>query len=353
MELLVWPTVKAQLYLIEAAHVKQAVGRERIRRNKDTLRELRCLQEILGDLHAGEFGHESERRAAADAAAISWDALCKTAAASGSSAETLCSVSQKVKRFLLSRHKPHKMPSVSCSSQAATSTREPTGSLPDLDARSSTVATDLRHDAALCSVTEGSCVRAGPGRRLSREQLDSLAVELREQLDQERTSLLASIEEVQGLMEAEVADAGLLPSRLELEAFSSDADEALRRLQKELNSEASQPIDPQPISSPLEQVSQVKNEQTILPPLEQVVAPPARQRWADMASDSEEGPANTPTSVRAALPHGCVATLQCCGCHEILPRKAFSRRAWRQGRRPSGPAPVACLRCDDRGHKTG
>jgi len=300
-------------------------------------------------LHAGEFGDESERRAAADAAATSWDALCNAAVAIGSSAETFCPVSQKVKRFLLSRHKQHKMPTVYCSSQAATSTQEPTGSLPDLDVRSSTVATDLRHDAALCALTDGSCVRAGPGRRLSREQLDSLVAALREQLDQEYTSLLASIEEVQGLMEAEVADAGLLPSRLELEAFSVEADEALRRLQKKLLSEASQAIDAQPISSPLEQVGQVVDEQTISPPPEQI---PVRQRWADMASDSEEGPANAPSSVQATLPHGCVATVQCCGCHEILPRKAFSRRAWRQGRRSSGPSLVTCLPCDDRRQKT-
>merc|ERR1712046_329116 len=113
----------------------------------------------------------------------------------------------------MGRLNQHKMPAVSYGSEATTSTREPTGSLPDLDARSSTVAADLRHDAALCSVTEGSCVRAGPGRRLSHAQLDSLVAGLREQLDQEYTSLLASIEEVQGLMEAEVADAGLLPSR--------------------------------------------------------------------------------------------------------------------------------------------
>ncbi|CAK0791056.1 unnamed protein product [Prorocentrum cordatum] len=44
-ELLAWPAAKVHLYTLEAAHVKNAVGRERIRRNKDALRELRCLQD--------------------------------------------------------------------------------------------------------------------------------------------------------------------------------------------------------------------------------------------------------------------------------------------------------------------
>jgi hypothetical protein len=74
-------------------------------------------------------------------------------------------------------------------------------------------------------------LRPGGGQRLSRDQLDRLAAELIEQLDQENTSLLSSIEEVQALMEAEVAGASLLPSIEELEAFARDADAALRYLE--------------------------------------------------------------------------------------------------------------------------
>jgi hypothetical protein len=74
-------------------------------------------------------------------------------------------------------------------------------------------------------------LRPGGGLRLSRDQLDRLAAELVEQLDQEYTSLLSSIEEVQGLMEAEVAGASLLPSLEDLDAFVASADAALKHLE--------------------------------------------------------------------------------------------------------------------------
>jgi len=73
-------------------------------------------------------------------------------------------------------------------------------------------------------------LRPGGGQRLSRDQLDRLASELREQLEQEYTSLLSSIEEVQGLMEAEVIGLELLPPLEELEAFAVAAKAALQVL---------------------------------------------------------------------------------------------------------------------------
>jgi hypothetical protein len=61
-----------------------------------------------------------------------------------------------------------------------------------------------------------------------------LAAELQEQLDQEYTSLLSSIDEVQGLMEAEVAGVELLPPLEELEAFAIAAEAALRSLEHQI-----------------------------------------------------------------------------------------------------------------------
>ncbi|CAE8627263.1 unnamed protein product, partial [Polarella glacialis] len=79
MDLLVWPTAKVQLYLTEVSQVKKAVGRERIRQNKDALRELRCFQEILGDLHAGQYGRAPERKRAAKDASSRWELLAAEA----------------------------------------------------------------------------------------------------------------------------------------------------------------------------------------------------------------------------------------------------------------------------------
>lgn len=230
MELLAWPVVKAQLYLLEASYVKNAVGRERIRRNKDALRELRCLQEILVDLHAGHFGRESARRVAGEAAIARWAELHEAAVEAGRAPEELCKVSPGVRRFLLTRPAANSgLPLSRCNSEAASSTRAPSTAAaatasPEPDSQS-TVADSRSEAAAAPAPAEPGCVRAGgsPGARLCRQQLDALAAELREQLDQEYTSLLASIEEVQCLMEAEVAGVSSLPSRAELEAFSAAA----------------------------------------------------------------------------------------------------------------------------------
>merc|ERR1719313_1556688 len=73
-------------------------------------------------------------------------------------------------------------------------------------------------------------IRPGGGQRLGREQLDQLAAELRDQLDQEYTSLMSSIDEVQALMEAEVAGVELLPPLEELEAFARKAEAVVASL---------------------------------------------------------------------------------------------------------------------------
>lgn len=235
MDRLVWPTTKAQLYLVEAAHVKNAVGRERIRRNKDALRELGCLQEILADLHAGEFGREPERRDVVEAGAACWAALEAAAAGRGCALEALCEASQSVQRFLrtspLARGGGAQWHHHARSSEAATSTRAPSTQTLEADARSiATTDGPSPSEAAAFGESGLQIVVHSRGQRLSRDQLDRLAEGLREQLDQEYTSLLACIEEVQALMEAEVAGAGLLPSRAELEAFVTAARAALAAL---------------------------------------------------------------------------------------------------------------------------
>lgn len=226
MDRLVWPTAKAHLYLLEAAHVKNAVGREVIRRNKDALRELRCLQEILAELHAGELGGALERKDALEAAASRWQALNKAAAALSLQPEEVCDIPPSVKRYL--RTRPHvtfgEAARNRCCSETggATSTRAPSTAA-ELDAQSS--ATETRSEAA--TVTEALLGARPIGHRMERNQLDQLAADLKEQLDQEHTSLMSSIEEVQALMEAEVAGVSSLPPRGDLEAFVAAADAAL------------------------------------------------------------------------------------------------------------------------------
>merc|ERR1719401_646717 len=136
MDLLAWPTAKLQLYLLEAAHVKNKVGRERIRRSKDALRELRCLQEILADLHAGEFGHSPGLRRAAEAVAERWALLLAKERRQGVLQEELCKVPPSMRRFLAARQAPGGgadaaellKPRCGGSSEAATSTRAPSTS---------------------------------------------------------------------------------------------------------------------------------------------------------------------------------------------------------------------------------
>mmetsp|Transcript_68837 Transcript_68837/g.224257 ORF Transcript_68837/g.224257 Transcript_68837/m.224257 type:complete len:535 (+) Transcript_68837:150-1754(+) len=249
MDLLVWPRAKVLLYLVEAAHVKAVVGRDRIQRNKDTLRELRCLQEILADLHAGRVGSRAGSRDAAEAAVDCWSVLRTAATARGQNPEDLVEVSPAVRRFLLTRcpnpaaaNGACSLPwtaGVGCGSEVAlTSTRAPSvcsavglSAAPQEADTQSIASTSAFGDGARSEAASVEPAHAPPARtkdkRMNRRQLEELAVSMRGQLDEEYTSLMASIEEVQALMEAEVSGTGLLPSRAELEAFCSSAASAL------------------------------------------------------------------------------------------------------------------------------
>lgn len=357
-ELLAWPAAKVHLYTLEAAHVKNAVGRERIRRNKDALRELRCLQEILADLHAGEYG-TPERRDAAEAAAASWEALTQVAAARGMTAEALCEVPRGVARFLASRRAakqggatlPGTCAATMVADQAASSTRTPSTATgagrEEQDARST--ASDLRSDA-LSEAAAAVLARPASVGRMGREQLDRLAAALGEQLDQEHTALMASIEEVQGLMEAEVSGAAAPPSRAELEAFAAEVEGVLRR-------EAAAEEQPGPV-----------------PAARAAAAAPRARRWADFSDDSE---VEAPASPIAAWPAGvarpaadaapvagsaadggaaagaAAALVACARCGRLQGRASFSRRAWRRARGLGGreePSEGAeCLGCSPPG----
>lgn len=408
---LVWPTAKAYLYLLEAAHVKKAIGRERIHRNKDALKELRCLQEILSDLHAGQFGREPERRSAAEAAAKRWEELVAESQRRGLAPEALCEVPQRIRPLLITSRAAcspgsPKAGGISGSLLAGESTRAPstvTGAL-EMDTDQQSLATEDAYsevtslkDEQVTSLIEDVLGPAGSRsdatfsdvekKRRSRGQLDKLAEELREQLDQEYTSLMASIEEVQALMEAEVAGDAQLPSLEELKAFVAEVDHALEGLQtghrqdKQLEplrtlevvheeprvALVEQQRQPEPLEERLELMPEMQiegnklevavAEQSMLEQIEQLEqleeaqhvlrsssqAPAQRPRWADICSDSEEAgalgsdadcssylwPARAPeagqSSARAAM-------AQCSRCHRLLPRAAFSRRAWRQVR---------------------
>mmetsp|Transcript_33137 Transcript_33137/g.84289 ORF Transcript_33137/g.84289 Transcript_33137/m.84289 type:complete len:536 (+) Transcript_33137:117-1724(+) len=267
MDLLVWPRAKVLLYLVEAAHVKAVVGRDRIQRNKDTLRELRCLQEILADLHAGRVGSRAGSRDAAEAAVDCWSVLRTAATARGQNPEDLVEVSPAVRRFLLTRcpnpaaaNGGCSLPwpaGVGCGSEVAlTSTRAPSvcsaaglSAAPQEADAQSIASTSAFGDGARSEAASVELAHAPPARtrdkRMSRRQLEELAVSMRGQLDEEYTSLMASIEEVQALMEAEVSGTGLLPSRAELEAFCSSAASALAAVPpaEKISSEVTDPLE--------------------------------------------------------------------------------------------------------------
>merc|ERR1719498_218008 len=98
-----------------------------------------------------------------------------------------------------------------------------------MDARST--ATDLRSEFA--AETQQGPQRTGRGQRMAHGQLDRLAVALQGSLDEEYTALLAAIEEVQSLMEAELQGRVGEPTQAELEAFVVAADEALKVTESE------------------------------------------------------------------------------------------------------------------------
>lgn len=426
MDLLVWPTVKAQLYILEARKVKNAVGRDRIRRNKDALRELRCLQEILGDIHAGDFGRAApERRRAAADAANQWADLQVAARAEGRTAEELCQVPLSIRRYLLVSPGPSLGPFRSLcakggtfldSGTSAPSTRAPstTAVFQEMDSHS-TAPTDGQSEASYLAALAASDGRPastsldlragtiGSGQRMSCEQLEKLATELRDQLDEEHTSLMASIEEVQQMMEVEVADASLMPSLSDLESFCSQVDMALARFpastapsspsassgscrDRRCRSAVCTPVleakdscddadtsHEQKVESAAELDQSFKRlhwtpqagedlgiqrdpeEQSVR--LEQVTGTSSssvgfsgqRPRWADMASDSESDQELRhhiqPITVSAVR-----SVAECNRCQQVRGRNCFSRRAWRQARGSGAegsraPTGASCLVC--------
>jgi hypothetical protein len=180
-------------------------------------------------------------------------------------------------------------------------------------------------------------------------------MELRDQLDLEYTSLITSIEEVQALMEAEVASVWTPPSKADLEAFTEEVDKVLC-LQPIVDERSSGDgcVEPSAPASVLGASTQpeivavgsdggAETVAGIVPPVVRGPTSPtsviARPRWADIASDSEEADCiesctTQPTPVeregydKAAFK----ATTLCSKCNKYLGRHDFSRRAWRQAR---------------------
>lgn len=354
MDLLAWPTAKAQLYLLEAAHVRAAVGRDRIRRNKDAYRELQTLQEILSDLHAGHLGQVPEKRHAAEVAAARWLSLRQFAAAQGQAPEKLIEVPRNVRRYLLALPLEEGRGLV-CSLKEAfadPSTRAPS-TAGALENDTESVATDLRSEAE--GLLMPRPLARGGGSRLTAEGLARLAADLREQLDQEFTSLLSSIEEVQALMEAEVAGVGQLPSVADLQAFTAQVDRLLAeavaaegpgKSSPSSSSSSSCKLAEEPSSTELEvMVMECPASNGVDAPeepkelaaenevLSWVLPGPSRPRWADLVSDPEdelEEEEDLQGSGRRRHPGPSVA--RCGRCRRELPRSSFSRRGWRQAR---------------------
>lgn len=379
----VWQATKAQLYLTERLYVKRIVGRDSIQRNKVALRELRCLQEILSDLHSSSRSVSPSRLSAIEAAASSWHELQAMSTTRGVAPDELCDVPPDVRQFFQAGHATSSGRRAQCGSETgATSTRAPSTALELDEVRSLGTDCHSEHMAHIDGFV--TC----PSSRTASEQLDHLARELREQLDQEHTSLLASIEEVQGLMEAEVVAPRTLPSFSALSLFV-DAVEQLR--EKSGNAGTLHVHDPPAEASP------AYTERGELPPdlvPAQVVREPSattssvknpRPRWADLSDSDKEGitpsrpclapraPDEAPRThrQRAAsqqsaevqrsgscdVPRApCQASQQsakvqrsgsrdaprapCQACGEVLARSAFSRRAWRRAR--SAVAPAGC-----------
>lgn len=275
MDRLLWQSAKAQLYLTEREYVKRLVGRERIKRNKDAYRELGSLQDILSDLHQTplSFVDEAEAKRAREL----WQVVQDYAAQQGVTPEVL--LGEKFPEAML------RLVSSSDSSSfwhhnsgaASVSTRAPSSCpIDDLS---------VPAEPPLALLPSRLQTRGSP------DFLDAFASELKEQLDLEFKSLLASIEEVQHLLEAEVTQP-LGP--IETRQF------VLRLEQAAAKAKASAPC----------------NAGEVVP-----------VRWADLASDSDE---KEPQG--SVAPSNLAATAACSCCQRVLRKQDFSRRAWRQVR---------------------
>jgi len=330
---LVWRTAKSQLYLSEAAHVKKLVGPERIRRNKDALRELRCFQEILGDLHAGQFGRAPERHRAAEEAQRRWEVLKFESQQRGLKPEAVCQVAPSLLSYV------HCIGSGGASiakgidddlesgETTTSSTRAPSTAIA-LDEQSLATAEMVSEITSMVDDIWHSTEMTTRKRRQNTE-LKKLAVELTEQLDQEYTALMASIEEIQALMEAEVAGDARLPSVEDLEGFARQIDVALLNLEAEKVETANKAKD-------LEAVLEISDVFSMDAPVTPAVLVPertrrSRPRWADLNSDSENDPTEI-MKVEQKLPEQDAAVACCARCERFLRKSSFSRRAWRQVR---------------------
>jgi len=403
---LVWPTAKAQLYLSEAAQVKKLIGPEKIRRNKDALRELRCFQEILKDLHAGQFGRAPERCAAAEAAKRRWEELSASALKRGLQPEALCEAPASILSFVncVGRGFPPGTSQITSPlddehGTCASSTRAPSTVAIHQEETQSLATTEVTTLLEDVLWSGPPCEMTGPSfskKRRSVEQLGRLAGELSEQMDQEYTALMASIEEIQNLMEAEVAGDARLPSIEELEAFTVRIEEAIGTSKLEVESNLPSSAKPSvPARLPVPELAAVWEspdatpearractlaeeprpsiEHLLLRELEELdikfpiqepplvplsAAPPEperlpqRPRWADL-SDSEEDaiPVACETQDRGSKLQPAVA--QCGRCCRLLDKSCFSRRAWRQvrGKGSQGlraPNSASCRDCSGR-----
>lgn len=349
---LVWRTAKSQLYLSEAAQVKKLVGPERIRRNKDALRELRCFQEILGDLHAGHFGRAPERHRAAEEAALRWEMLKSEAQRHGLKAEDLCAPSGERLLSYVQCVGSVGSPGVSkldleSGLTICASTRAPSTALDALDEQSFATAEMVSEITSMVDDITWHATTATARKKRQNTELKKLAIELTEQLDQEYTALMASIEEIQVLMEAELAGDARLPSVEDLEEFAKQINVALSTLEAPMAapSDASDAITaavtavdavrPQEVpKASLEAVLEISDvfQETppevcppLVAPVPAVLVPLAerqwRPRWADLASDSDSEPRKE-----------AAAEAPCARCQRSLTRSSFSRRAWRQVR---------------------
>lgn len=363
MDILVWQTAKAQLYLLEANYVKKLIGRERILRNKDALRELRCFQEILADVHAGEFGRSPERRQLAKEAADCWHRLLSATTGTPLTPEQALGsfeVSSQIRRLLVGHFQNPgcvRSPTMAAATAglftSSSSTRAPSTVTAAHDDAVSAATSDIRSEVG--DLVSSAVSSNQQRKRLCPDQLNRLAEELREQIDQEYTSLMASIEEIQTLMEAEVAGEAQLPSVEELEAFISHVNEALSNVMafeadsridlsehaKQSRREAKE-ADLSPVieeSSSEDCPRQNASASIVLEALElseRFTSSTVRQRWADMGSDDDIEQAEVLSFCKETEtfpPKAATATLaECRRCYQQLPRASFSRRAWREAR---------------------
>lgn len=372
---LVWRTAKSQLYLSEAAQVKKLLGPERIRRNKDALRELRCFQEILGDLHSGHFGRAPERHQAAEEAALRWEQLKSEAQRHGLRAEDLCAAARDKERLVSYVQCVGSVGSPGCSKLGddlertlCASTRAPSTALDALDEQSFATAEMVSEITSMVDDITWHATTATARKRRQNTELKKLAIELTEQLDQEYTALMASIEEIQVLMEAEVAGDARLPSVEDLEDFTQQINVALSTLEaarppqasiaeaadaatvefvrpQEVSMASVRPTVSKPAPAPAAQlealleisdVFQETEKPEVCPPtaVASVLVPLAerqwRPRWADLADDEVDLPQRPLIPPAPVIQEPAVAP--CARCQRSLTRSSFSRRAWRQVR---------------------